>query len=654
MSKVYREDQIFSMAWLKEDNPLPDLKPAVGEIDKSGWDSSLTEEDTRYFSFGRVNSILPYLAQDNYDRDRKDQKRPVIVLENDRVRAEFLPWMGGRLWSLKKDGRELLCHNPVVQPCNLALRNAWCSGGVEWNIGIRGHHMMTCSTMFTELLSLPDGTAGVRFYEFERLRGVVYRVEAYLPPESALLFVQVTIENPRGNGETPMYWWSNIAVPETQKTRVLAPAKEAITTLYKEKRYVVARCPMPMHEGVDASYPTNLNHAIDFFYVIPPEKRKFITALQGDHHGLVQFSTDRLLGRKLFVWGMNAGGRHWQEFLADEHTAYIEIQAGIVRTQNEHIPMPENTAWSWLEGYGELTCDITGLDYETAIDRAESALNELYPHSALLNEQKTRAAEISRAHGEIVFSGSGWGALENAWRVKNGLGELSAVCRFPESSMGDGQAPWLALLSGGSFPSGSPETAPDGYMISAHWRDLLEKSEKEGWAGYYQLGVARCAAGDTGLGREALRESVARAANPWALSALAELEKMDGRMDEALGYWKAALRLLPEERAIFLKYGGALLSEKKYQILLDEIYALEGLRHLPRVLSLEAAALIGLSRFDEARAILLRPLIIPDMQEGELSLGELWDTLHMKEHGITREEARAAYPLPRDIDFRMH
>ncbi|MDD6873900.1 MAG: DUF5107 domain-containing protein, partial [Clostridiales bacterium] len=157
MSKVFQEKQTFRMAWLDKNNPLPDLQLPPTAPEKLTWDESLTEEDARYFTYGHVNSILPYQFQDNYTQDKTEQKQTVVVLENAHIRAEFLPWMGGRLWSLKKDGRELLCHNPVVQPRNLALRNAWCSGGVEWNIGLRGHHMMTCSPMFTELLHLDDG-----------------------------------------------------------------------------------------------------------------------------------------------------------------------------------------------------------------------------------------------------------------------------------------------------------------------------------------------------------------------------------------------------------------------------------------------------------------------------------------------------------------
>lgn len=654
MSKVFQEQQTFRMAWLNENNPLPDIQLPPVSPKTLSWDDSLTEEDTRYFTYGHLNSILPYQFQDNYTQDKTEQQRGVVVLENDHIRAEFLPWMGGRLWSLKKDGRELLSHNPVVQPRNLALRNAWCSGGVEWNIGLRGHHMMTCSPMFTELLTLKDGTAGVRFYEFERLRGVAYRVEAYLPPESEVLFVQMTIENPADNGETPMYWWSNIAVEEGEGTRIVVPADAAILTHYKEGSLHVSRVSIPMYEGEDSSFPVNLKHAVDFFYDIPKTHRKYIAALKHGQRGLVQFSTDRLIGRKLFVWGMNKGGRHWQEFLADEHTTYAEIQAGLAHTQNEHIPMPAGAVWSWLEGYGELSVDdVTALPFPEAAERVTDALNQLCPQDKLLAEQAGRAAEISKTHGEIIVYGAGWGALENKRRAADHLPPLSTVCRFPEDSLTEAEQPWLALLDG-ALPESCACKSPMSFMTAAPWKERLEALENKDWNAWYLLGVARWRADERDAARDALKHSLECQDNAWAHDALASIDALEDKKDEALCEHRKACALRPNERALFLKYGRAALEAGLYDELFAAIEKLTELRHVPRIRSLEVSALIGLERYDEARAILLEPLIVPDVREGELSMGQLWEELHMKEHNLTLEEAREQYPLPYALDFRMH
>ena len=68
---------------------------------------------------------------------------------------------------------------------------------------------------------------------------------------------------------------------------------------------------------------------MDLFFDIPASGRKWEAALDGSGTGLVQTSTDRLQGRKLFMWGSGSGGRHWQEFLSAPGRAYLEIQAGL-------------------------------------------------------------------------------------------------------------------------------------------------------------------------------------------------------------------------------------------------------------------------------------------------------------------------------------
>ncbi len=46
------------------------------------------------------NRVLPYLAQDRYDRRKQPTPLQVAVLENDTLKATFLLPMGGRLLSL--------------------------------------------------------------------------------------------------------------------------------------------------------------------------------------------------------------------------------------------------------------------------------------------------------------------------------------------------------------------------------------------------------------------------------------------------------------------------------------------------------------------------------------------------------------------------
>ena len=61
----------------------------------------------KYFGEGMVDSMLPYLQQDNYGRELSLKSFKVAVLENENLKAVILTELGGRLYSLtdKKSGR---------------------------------------------------------------------------------------------------------------------------------------------------------------------------------------------------------------------------------------------------------------------------------------------------------------------------------------------------------------------------------------------------------------------------------------------------------------------------------------------------------------------------------------------------------------------
>ena len=317
-------------------------------------------------------ACCPYLLQDRYDRTLVPREHRVAVLENDRLRAEFLLDLGGRLRSLVDlaTGRELLYANPAFQPANLALREAWFAGGVEWNIGIRGHTPLTCAPVFAARVDGPEGVPVLRMWEYERIREVVYQLDCWLPEGSPALVVAVRIVNPNDH-DVPMYWWSNIAVPEAEDVRVLAPGDAAWRF---DETATVGGVELPVVNGRDVTYPAAAPGAADYFVHLDEGHRPWVAAVDGSGFGLVQSSTPELRGRKLFVWGGSTGGRHWQEWLSPLGGRYLEIQAGLLRTQLEHVPMPARAEWAWVETYGAVQADpdvVHGADWSAARDEVE-------------------------------------------------------------------------------------------------------------------------------------------------------------------------------------------------------------------------------------------------------------------------------------------
>ena len=443
-------------------NPLPPLF-STADLHTVADPGEADAEMRHNIGYGRVHSVLPYLVQDGYGRERRQVEHKVAVLENEVLRATFLLDLGGRLWSLvhKPTGRELLYRNPVFQPANLALRNAWFAGGVEWNIGTIGHSPTTCEPLHAARVLQPDGTPVLRMYEFERLREVVFQVDASLPAGSPVLLVHVRIVNPN-DVETPMYWWSNAAVPQADDIRVLAPADEAWEFPYDNP---LRRVPIPVPAEEDRTYTTRAAEAADYFFAIADDQRRWVTALDGRGTGLVQTSTDRLRGRKLFLWGKSPGGSHWQEWLAQPGQEYLEIQAGLARTQLEHLPMPARASWSWVEAYGLLQSDpdaVHGDDWSLARAVVSRDLEELIPRAELDEVLAAAAAWADAAPVEVLNVGSGWGALERRLRERDGDDSLS----LPGTPFGD-EALGLEQEAVGRAPADRPDACATGTAATA-------------------------------------------------------------------------------------------------------------------------------------------------------------------------------------------
>ncbi|NLM79329.1 MAG: DUF5107 domain-containing protein, partial [Ruminococcaceae bacterium] len=468
MSQIRKTFYHMPSASLGGLNPLPDIRQDKRRRDIQVDEKTISKEESKYMGWAPVNSILPYLYQNGYNRIRRDRGWKSLVLENDYIKATFLPNVGGRLWSLidKTTGKELLHKNPVFQPCNLAIRNAWLSGGVEWNIGVIGHSPFTVDRVFAEQLQLQDGTPVLRFYQYERIRKIFYRVEAALPHDSRCLFVRVRIDNPLPR-DTAVYWWSNIAVDERDDVRILVPATQSYRYGYGGKltKLEIPYMQLPgTSKTTDISRTTQIGQAMDFFFDLPEKQRRWISALDDHGYGLVQASTDALQGRKLFVWGNGVGGRNWQTFLSQPGSAYLEIQAGLAHTQLEHLPMPGRSSISWTELYGPLTVDpelAQGEDWQQATTAAEKALQEVFPREQTEAIHNQIMEQLDGKQGELLEVGEGWALVD---QVLYGDDFVSPGLQIPRRRLGAQEKMWLKLLEKKQLPCPDPEQSPLSYQ----------------------------------------------------------------------------------------------------------------------------------------------------------------------------------------------
>ncbi len=669
MSELRFEIWTIPAADMGHDSPLPSLHAGTDLHTKIKPDPTIPAEDQAYIGYGNVRGCFPYGIQNGYDSVLKTREFRVAVLENEFLRAAFLLERGGRLWSLvhKPSGRELLHVPPMFQPANLAIRNAWFCGGVEWNVGLAGHTPFTCDPLFVARVRGPGGTPALRLYEWERIRQVPFQLDAYLPDNSPALFVRVKLVNPHER-EIPMYWWSNIAVPETPQTRVLAPADHAYRFGYARG---LKRVDVPFYEGQDGTYPTRQKQAMDFFYRIPDGARPWIAALDGDGRGLAQTSTALLKGRKLFLWGTSPGGKRWQEHLSGPGSAYIEIQAGLARTQSEHLPMPPRAEWTWLEAYGMVEADpstVHGTDWTAATGAVSRQIDRLIGRSALEAELERGRPMAESPPEEILQCGSGWGALEQRRRTYMGQPPFCPPALvFDDASLGPAQTPWLELLRSGVFPPAEPDVPPCEGVVGPEWRRLLEAAVRQPsgghWPAWLHLGVMRYHAGDIPGARCAWEASLADRESAWALRNLAVLARQEKRDDEAAERYLQAVRMQPECMSLIVECAQLLIDSGKPAIwtaLLPDLP--EQIRTNGRIRILEGRAALETGDLETVTRIIDECPEISDMREGEQSLTDLWFGLHERRLSLSerlplddalRARVRREYPPPAKMDYRM-
>jgi hypothetical protein len=589
-------------------------------------------------AYGRLANPLPYPLQNDYRRELRPSEIPGVKLTNSSLEALVLPELGGRVWSLRDLGadRDLVFRNRRLQFANFGLTDAWFAGGVEWNLGSTGHSATTTRPVFAGSVPSSRGVA-VRIWEWERTRDLVFSVDLLMPADRRLLLAFVRVRNPDDEAK-PLYWWTNIAVAEEPGVRVLAPAGRAWRTGYDGS---IANVDIPFADdpGTDVSYPLPARRAADYFFQVPTERRPWIAAVQADGRGLVQTSTASLRGRKLFLWGTAAGGRHWQEWLCGPGRRYLEIQAGLATTQLEHLRLDGSAEISWAEAYAPIEAapgTVHG-SWSDALAEVDELVARAVPEQELDEWHRWWRAEVADATPEQMTAGSGAGEAELVVRGEHPDGLPGTPFGHPRS---DGFRHLIALARTGQVhqdAAGADVLVPP---ISDDWRAAFDRAA-DGWWSRLLNAIRFHARGDLAQARRGYLRSDELRSTPWAARGLALLAGAAGDDASAAHLYGRAVTHAPTCLQLLVEATEQLLAAGRPGACLAMIEAApRQVAAHGRLVLQRARALLADGQADAARALLEAGIEVPDLREGE-TLGDLW---------------RAAFgdrPLPYHSDFRM-
>ena len=402
---------------------------------------------------------------------------------------------------------------------------------------------------------------------------------------------------------------------------------------------MVLKTDIPIVDGVDVTKYQNIPRSVDYFFDIPEEMPKYIANVNKEGYGLLQVSTKRLRSRKLFSWGKCNASDHWQEFLTDQAGRYVEIQAGLAKTQYGCLPMAPHTAWEWVERYGPVQVDPEMLDKsgkERTAWLTGKLMEEKIPEE--LENRRISTKSLAKSPAEVIWKGSGFGAMRPYTR---GAEHLAFEMKEP------GLLRWKEFLEAGKLGEKNPLERPDEFCVDQENYPLLEQAvdgeEAKNWYAWYLLGIGYYTADRWEDSRRAFERSWELEENPWAAHGTATACMMQDAKEPA-ALWIARGIAMRKEDVSYLKEGMKLLFQCESYETLKQIYEElnETMRNVGKLKFLYISALHALGEDGRAYELLEENggLEMEDIREGEDSIAQLWTEL---KESVTGERGEVPY-----------
>lgn len=286
---------------------------------------------------GKVYPI-PYTSVLGDERD-DNREYDAIVLENDWVKVELLPEIGGKVHGAvdKTNGYEYVYTNKVIKPAMVGLAGPWVSGGIEFNFP--QHHRPTTFMPAEWAIAGEGDDKRAVMGETDFFYGLKGMAELSLVPDTNCLRARVTVYNGTPV-ERPFMWWANLAVEVNDDYNIVFPPD--VETVNDHDRRAVLEWPIASGTYHTAR-PFDYGRGTDIhrFNAVKVPSSFMISRGQSDEDFVAGYDTGKRAGivtvanhhvspgKKLWTWGDGKFGAKWCSNLTDDGTRYVELMTGV-------------------------------------------------------------------------------------------------------------------------------------------------------------------------------------------------------------------------------------------------------------------------------------------------------------------------------------
>jgi tetratricopeptide (TPR) repeat protein len=376
---------------------------SLGTLALPTYDEGKPDPNPPFDVYATTEFNYPYTLRSSLSGRKTDHTWRSVVLENEYLKCTILPDLGGHIYTCvdKINGQSMFYANPSIKKAEIGHRGAWAAFGVEYNFPV-SHNWVSLSPVDFSYRTNNDGSASVTISNIDRPYGMQWQVELVLKPKSSLLEERVTLYN-RSDVRHRYYWWDNAGVEVWDDSRIEYPmqfvASHGFTDVY--------RWPILAAGGKDLTFVKNHTDGPVSYFSHGSHETFMGVWNPKTNAGVAQFSEYREIpAKKIWSWGSDADGMAWREALSDNHSAYVEVQAGLFRNQETYAFLdPGQTIhfseyWMPVRGTGGIS-----RANKTGVVKLEANGSQV---SVTLNvNTPVRQAQLSLTQGkDVLWSGT--------------------------------------------------------------------------------------------------------------------------------------------------------------------------------------------------------------------------------------------------------